>query len=238
MRRIDSGARRPITSCKNADGSLYVAPVWPGPSVFPDFTRSRDPRLVGRAVQGLHRRRRRRLLERHERAGGVRDADQDDAARQPSTASTATISRRATRPMPRSTTSTAWRIRARTFDGLLKLRPDVRPFVMTRASLCRRAALCGHLDRRQQLDLGSSASCRCSRSSISACRASPTAAADVGGFAGGPSPDLLTRWYRDRRVHADLPQPFGDTTRRAPSRGSTAPSISRSAAASSRSAIG
>ena len=29
---------------KNFDGSLYVAPVWPGPSVFPDFTReaSRD----------------------------------------------------------------------------------------------------------------------------------------------------------------------------------------------------
>ena len=24
---------------KKADGSLYVAPVWPGPSVFPDFTR-------------------------------------------------------------------------------------------------------------------------------------------------------------------------------------------------------
>src|SRR4029078_12858099 len=29
---------------KNTDGSIYVAPVWPGPSVFPDFTRkaSRD----------------------------------------------------------------------------------------------------------------------------------------------------------------------------------------------------
>ena len=25
---------------KKADGSLYVAPVWPGPSVFPDFTRA------------------------------------------------------------------------------------------------------------------------------------------------------------------------------------------------------
>ena len=32
----------------NADGNLYVAPVWPGPSVFPDFTRSSDARLVGR----------------------------------------------------------------------------------------------------------------------------------------------------------------------------------------------
>ena len=25
---------------RKADGSLYVAPVWPGPSVFPDFTRA------------------------------------------------------------------------------------------------------------------------------------------------------------------------------------------------------
>ena len=44
-------ATRPTTAAlagdhflKNPDGSLYVAPVWPGPSVFPDFTRaaSRD----------------------------------------------------------------------------------------------------------------------------------------------------------------------------------------------------
>ena len=29
---------------RRADGSLYVAPVWPGPAVFPDFTQtaSRD----------------------------------------------------------------------------------------------------------------------------------------------------------------------------------------------------
>ncbi len=34
----------------NADGSLYVGKVWPGDSVFPDFTRARDAGLVGIAV--------------------------------------------------------------------------------------------------------------------------------------------------------------------------------------------
>ena len=40
---------------KNPDGSTYVAPVWPGPSVFPDFTRKAQPRLVGWPVQSLRR---------------------------------------------------------------------------------------------------------------------------------------------------------------------------------------
>ena len=43
-----------------------------------------------------------------------------------------------------------------TYEGLLTLRPE-RPAVRDDArKLCRRAALCSHLDRRQQLDLGPS----------------------------------------------------------------------------------
>ena len=38
------------------------------------------------------------------------------------------------RATPRSTTSTEWRIRRATFEGMERLRPNVRPFVMTRAS--------------------------------------------------------------------------------------------------------
>ena len=43
---------------------------------------ARRAAMVGQSLQGFHRRRLRRLLERHERAGGVRDADQDHADRQ------------------------------------------------------------------------------------------------------------------------------------------------------------
>ena len=38
---------------KNPDGSLYVAPVWPGPSVFPDFTRAASRAWWGSLYRGL-----------------------------------------------------------------------------------------------------------------------------------------------------------------------------------------
>jgi hypothetical protein len=44
----------------------------PGPSVFPRFHQAGDAPVVGRTVQGSPRHGRRRHLERHERAGGLR----------------------------------------------------------------------------------------------------------------------------------------------------------------------
>ncbi|MEG8024043.1 glycoside hydrolase family 31 protein [Sphingomonas aurantiaca] len=80
-----------------------------------------------------------------------------------------------------------------TYDGLLKLRPDERPFVMTRASYAGgqryavtwtgdNSATWDHLKLsvQQIINLGLSGF--------------GYSAADVSGFAGGPSPDLLTRW--------------------------------------------
>ena len=142
---------------KKPDGTLYVAPVWPGPRSSP-ISRAASRARGGAALykdfvaDGFAG-----LLERHERAGDLRNADQDHAARQPSTASRATISRRARPATPRSTTSTAWRIRAATFEGMERLRPERPPVRDDPRELCRRPALCRHLDRRQQLDLGSSA---------------------------------------------------------------------------------
>jgi alpha-glucosidase len=81
-----------------------------------------------------------------------------------------------------------------TFEGMRRLRPGIRPFVMTRASYAggQRYAVTWTGDNsstwdhlrlcvEQLINLGLSGF------SYSGC--------DVGGFVGGASPDLLTRWY-------------------------------------------
>ena len=56
---------------KNPDGSEFVGIVWPGPAVFPDFTRAQTRDWWGGLYQGICEGRRRRILERHERALGL-----------------------------------------------------------------------------------------------------------------------------------------------------------------------
>ena len=53
---------------KNPDGSEFVGVVWPGPAVFPDFTRAQTREWWGGLYQRICSRRRCRILERHERA--------------------------------------------------------------------------------------------------------------------------------------------------------------------------
>jgi alpha-glucosidase len=87
-----------------------------------------------------------------------------------------------------------------TFEGLLKLEPNQRPFVMTRASFAGghryavtwtgdNSATWDHLRQTtpQLLNLGLSGFAM--------------AGADVGGFAGSPQPELLTRWLEVAAFH-------------------------------------
>jgi alpha-glucosidase len=82
-----------------------------------------------------------------------------------------------------------------TYEGLLKLRPNVRPFVMTRATFAGgqryavnwtgdNSSTWDHLKLavQQMLNLGLSGHA--------------WSGADVGGFIGGASPELMTRWYQ------------------------------------------
>jgi alpha-glucosidase len=179
---------------RKANGSLYVAPVWPGPAVFPDFTRkaSRDwwgslyKDFIADGFSGFWN-------DMNEPAvfetptktmplDNLHHVDSDDfAARDATHAEIHNVyGMQNTRG---------------TFEGMHRLRPGVRPFVMTRASYAGgqrysatwtgdNSSTWDHLRLcvQQLQNLGLSGF------TYSGC--------DVGGFVGGASPDLLTRWYQ------------------------------------------
>lgn len=188
----DSGSARDAF-VHNVDGSVYVAPVWPGPSVFPDFTVSKTREWWGR-------------LFKQQVADGVAGSwnDMNEPAIFDTPTKTMpldTVHRIITDDFAARNASHAEihnvygmeNTRA-TYDGLLRLSPDERPFVMTRASYAGgqkyavtwtgdNGATWDHLKLsiQQIVNLGLSGF--------------SYSAADVSGFAGGPSADLLTRWF-------------------------------------------
>jgi alpha-glucosidase len=184
----DSGIKNDVF-VKTHDGSLYVGKVWPGDSVFPDFTLSRVRDWWG----GLYK----NFVDMGV-AGFWNDMNE------PSTFQT--LSK--TMPLDnvhRLDDGTTLDHRAihnvfgmenerATHDGLLKLRPDERPFVLTRAAYAGteryaatwtgdNSATWNHIGMSipQIMNLGLSGY--------------DMVGADVGGFAGSPPAELLTRWY-------------------------------------------
>ena len=179
---------------RRADGSTYVAPVWPGPSVFPDFTRADTRRWWGDLYKGFvedgiagfwNDMNEPAIFETPTKTmplDNIHRVDTDDfSARDASHAEIHNIY-----GMENS--------RA-TFEGLLRLKPNLRPYVMTRATYAggqRYAhswtgdnnATWDHLKLmvHQLINLGLSGY--------------TYGGADIGGFTGGPSPELLTRWYQ------------------------------------------
>jgi alpha-glucosidase len=178
---------------RKADGSLYVAPVWPGPAVFPDFTRAASRDWWGSLYKDF-------IADGF--AGFWNDMNEPAVFETPSKTMPLDNLHRVDSDdfAPRDATHAeihnvfGMQNTRGTFEGMLRLRPGVRPFVMTRASYAggqRYAAtwtgdnsstwdhlrLC--VEQLQNLGL--------SGFSYSGC--------DVGGFVGGASPELLTRWY-------------------------------------------
>ncbi|MGD0890585.1 MAG: TIM-barrel domain-containing protein [Terracidiphilus sp.] len=198
---------------KNPDGSIYVGDVWPGKSVFPDFTQkaSRDwwgtlyADFVGRGISGFWN-----------------DMNEPAIFNVASKTMPDNVQHRIEEPGFKTRVATHLEVHnifgmqnsRGTFEGLRKLEPDTRPFVMTRASYAggqRYAATWtgdnsstwNHLRQTtpQLINLGLSGFAM--------------AGADVGGFAGSPQPELLTRWLevgafqpidRDHTANGTLPQ--------------------------------
>jgi alpha-glucosidase len=174
---------------KRPDGSVYVGTVWPGDSVFPDFTLTRVRAWWG----GLYK-----DFVNMGVAGFWNDMNE------PSTFQTlsktmpldnvhrlddgTTLDHRAIHNVFGMENARA------TYEGLLKLLPDERPFVLTRAAYAGaqryaatwtgdNSATWNHIGMSvpQIMNLGLSGY--------------SLVGADVGGFAGSPPVDLLTRWY-------------------------------------------
>ena len=203
---------------KNPDGTTYVGPVWPGPSVFPDFTQESSRQWWGTLYKDFV----------HDGVAGFwNDMNEPAVFSYPSKTMPDDIQHRidGTGFQPRTATHLeihnvyGMQNSRGTYEGLLKLAPDQRPFVLTRASYAggqRYAATWtgdnsstwNHLRMTtpQLVNLGLSGF------SLSG--------ADVGGFAGSPPPDLLTKWlelaafqpiYRDHAVKGSHPhEPWAD----------------------------
>ncbi len=178
---------------RKADGSLYVAPVWPGPAVFPDFTRAATRSWWGSLYKDF-------VADGF--AGFWNDMNEPAVFETPTKTMPVDNLHRIDSDdfAPRDATHSeihnvfGMQNTRGTYEGMLKLRPNVRPFVMTRATYAggQRYAVTWTGDNsstwdhlrlcvQQSLNLGLSGF------TYTGC--------DVGGFVGGASPDLLTRWY-------------------------------------------
>lgn len=176
-----------------ADGSLYVAPVWPGPSVFPDFTRASTRTWWGSLYKDF-------IADGF--AGFWNDMDEPAVFETPTkTMPLDNVHRIESDDFaPRSATHAeihnvyGMQNTRGTAEGMERLRPGIRPFVMTRASYAggQRYAATWTGDNSSSWDhlrlcVEQLTNLGLSGFSYSGC--------DVGGFVGGASPDLLTRWY-------------------------------------------
>ena len=184
----DSGMRDDVF-VKRREGSVYVAPVWPGLSVFPDFTLSRVRDWWG----GLYR-----DFVNMGVAGFWNDMNEPAVFLTPTKTMPLDNVHRLDdgTTLPHTAIHNIYgmqNVRA-THDGLLKLRPNERPFVLTRAAYAgtqRYAATWtgdnsstwNHLKMSTPMLLSMGIS------------GYGFVGDDIGGFAGSPQADLLTRWF-------------------------------------------
>ena len=177
---------------KLPDGSTFVGTVWPGPAVFPDFTEQQTLAWWGSLYKPF-------IADGV--AGFWNDMNEPAVFNTPTKTMPDDVQHRIDMPGFLKRTTDHREIHnvygmlnsEGTYDGMLAARPNERPFVMTRASFAGgqryavtwtgdNSATWNHLRMTmpQLMNLGLSGF--------------SMAGADVGGFAGSPPADLLTKW--------------------------------------------
>jgi len=177
---------------KNPDGSVYTGRVWPGPSVFPDFTRQQTRAWWGTLYRDL-------------RKGGVdgfwNDMNEPSIFDSPTFTMPESVVHRIDEAgfVPRTATHAeihsiyGMENSRATFEGLRTLDPGNRPFVLTRATYAggQRYAATWTGDNSSSWNHLRLATPMLENLGLSGFAFS---GADVGGYAGTPSPELLTKW--------------------------------------------
>ena len=179
----------------DAEGATYVGRVWPGPCAFPDFTRRATREWWGTLLRTT-------LLTNHVH-GIWNDMNEPSVFGVPTRTMPLDAVHRIDEPGFAARAASHSEIHnvfgmqnARaTHDGMLALRPDRRPFVMTRASYAGghrhsvtwtgdNTASWNHLRMSTPMLLGMGLG----GFAFSGC--------DLGGFSSSPAPELLTRWLQ------------------------------------------
>jgi alpha-glucosidase len=184
----DSGVAADVFVKRN--GAHYVGKVWPGESVFPDFTLARVRDWWG----GLYA-----DFARMGAAGYWNDMNEPSVFDGPGGTMPDDVVHRlddGTTIDHRAIHNAYGMQNARaTYDGLRKLQPDERPFVLTRAAYAgtqRYAATWTGDNTASWHHLGQATPNLLSLGLSGMALAGD----DVGGFIGSPAPDLLTRWFQ------------------------------------------
>jgi alpha-glucosidase len=178
---------------KNPDGSVYVGKVWPGDSVFPDFTRKGTRKWWGALYSEFI----------HDGVSGFwNDMNEPSVFNGPKLTMPDDVNHRIEEPGFQTRTATHLEIHnvygmensRATYEGLLKLSPNERPFVLTRASYAggQRFAVTWTGDNSStwnHLRLTTPMLLNLGLSGFG------MSGADVGGFIGSPGPELLTKWF-------------------------------------------
>ncbi len=191
------------------NGSVYEGDVWPGESAFPDFTAPRVRQWWGSLYRGL-------IADGV--AGFWNDMNEPSVFNEP----TKTMPLNAVfydhglqSPQAKIHNVYGMLMSRATEEGELSLRPGERPFVLTRDTYAggQRYAAVWTGDNSatwEHLRISVTELMNMGLSGLS------FAGADIGGYAGGPSPDLYTRWleagvfYPLCRTHTEFGSPEQD----------------------------
>ncbi len=175
-------------------GAVYVGSVWPGPSVFPDFTRAQVRTWWG-TLYGP--------FMRMGVDGYWNDMNEPSVFSEPTgTMPVSVVHRieeagRTTRAATHAEIHDVYGMEnsRATFEGLLKIAPDKRPFVLTRASYAggQRYAVTWTGDNSSTWSHLRMTTPMLKNLGLSGFA---YAGADAGGFAGTPTPELLTKWLQ------------------------------------------